>query len=154
MTLLASKTRVLVTHKLDIISHAKQVVVMRAGRIECQGDSCTHLLIAVARAAPVRSFLCAGTYEYFTHSAVDLASYVSSVEQHVADSEAPAQGKGAGAAEAAAAAKGPSDKPSSVGADAGKAKGAPDSKLMTKEERATGAVQLKVRQAGPESAMA
>jgi ABC-type bacteriocin/lantibiotic exporter with double-glycine peptidase domain len=38
MTLLAPKTRVLVTHKLDILSHAKQVVVMRAGRIECQGE--------------------------------------------------------------------------------------------------------------------
>ena len=96
-----------------------------------------------------RHFFCAGTYEFFTQSAVDLASYVSSVEQHVAES-APVKDKGASTADAAVAVKGTAGKTSSVAAGASKS-GVTESKLMTKEERATGAVQLKVRQASRQS---
>ena len=95
---------------------------------------------------------CAGTYEFFTQSAVDLASYVSSVEQHVAES-APVKDKGASTADSAVAVKGTAGKTSSVAADASKS-GGPESKLMTKEERATGAVQLKVRQASRQASVA
>ena len=114
---LAGSTRVLVTHKLELLPRADHVVVLASGRVAFEG-----------------------TYKALLSSGLDLTQLLPPEEAAADDGAAEAVGGGAAAAESAGGA-------AEKGKDSKEAPELPGSKantLMTAEERMVGAVQGRV----------